>query len=80
MTCTYLLKWTITVSNTAVTTAATNDADKKVVQKKSYAPFTDCISVTNNIQVDNIKDIDVVISMYNLIECNDNYSKVSRIL
>ena len=36
--------------------------------------------MTNNIQVDNTKDIDVVISMYNLIECNDNYSKASQIL
>ena len=29
----------------------------------------------NNTQVDNAKDIDVVIPMYNLIEYSDNYSK-----
>ena len=29
----------------------------------------------NNTQVDNAKDIDVVIKMYNLIEYSDNHSK-----
>ena len=28
----------------------------------------------NNTQVDNAKDIDIVIPMYNLIEYGDNYS------
>ena len=31
----------------------------------------------NNIQVDNAKDIDIVIPLYNLIEYSDNYSKKS---
>ena len=33
-----------------------------------------------NIQIDNAKDVDVVVPMYNLVECSDNYSKISRIL
>ena len=41
-------------------------------------PFTDYISETNNTQIDNAKDIDVVIPMYNLIEYCNNYSKKSR--
>ena len=32
----------------------------------------------NNAQIDNAKDFDVVMSMYNLIEYSDNYSKASR--
>ena len=44
---------------------------------KNCAPFTDYISKTNNTQIDNAKDIDVVMSMYNLIEHSDNYSKTS---
>ena len=40
-------------------------------------PFTDCRSETNNTQIDNAKGIDVVTPMYNLIECNNNYSKTS---
>ena len=31
----------------------------------------------NNTQIDNAKDIDVVIPVYNLIEYCDNYSKTS---
>ena len=44
---------------------------------KNWAPFIDCISETNNTQVDNAKDLDVVISMYNLIELSDKDSKIS---
>ena len=44
---------------------------------KNSAPFTDCISETNNIQVDNAKIIDVVMPLYNLIEYSDIYSKTS---
>ena len=31
----------------------------------------------NNIQIDNAKDIDIIMPMYNLIENNNNYSKTS---
>ena len=41
------------------------------------APFTNCISVINKTQIDNAKDIDIVMPMYNLIEYSDNYSKTS---
>ena len=35
------------------------------------------MSEINNTQVDNAKDNDVVMPMYNLIEHNDSYSKTS---
>ena len=35
------------------------------------------MSEINNTQIDNAKDIDVVMPMYNLIEYSDNYSKTS---
>ena len=44
---------------------------------KICSPFTNCISEVNNTQIDNAKDIDVVIPMYNLIEYSNNYSKTS---
>ena len=47
---------------------------------KNHAPFTNCISEVNNTQIDNAKDIDVVMPMYNLIEYSNNYSKTSRSL
>ena len=42
---------------------------------KNCTPFTDWISGINNTQLDDAKDIDVVIPMYNLIEYS--YSKTS---
>ena len=42
---------------------------------KNCAPFTNCLSEINNTQIDNAKDIDVVMLMYNLIEYSVNYSK-----
>ena len=42
--------------------------------------FTYCISRINNKQVDNVHDNDVVISMNNLIEYGENYSKTFGIL
>ena len=71
-----LLLGTITVNNTAAAGAAANNANKKVIFK-NCAPFTNCISEINNMQVDNAKDTDIVMSMYNLIEYSDNYSRTS---
>ena len=51
------------------------DRNNKYVISKKCAPFTVCISDVHKIQVDNGQDLDVVMPMYNLIECNDNYSK-----
>ena len=63
----------------AGTDAATRQADEinKGVRFKNCAPFTKCISKINNTEIDNAKDIDIVMPMYNLIEYNDNYSKTS---
>ena len=67
-----LVKGTITVPNTAAGDADANTVCKKVIFK-NCAPFINCISEINNIQVDNAKDIDIVMPMYNLIEYSDNY-------
>ena len=40
-------------------------------------PFTNCISEINNTQIDDVKDIDIVMPMYNLIEYSDNYTKTT---
>ena len=67
-----------------IMTAAAGDADanttnRKVIFKKCVS-FTSCISEINNKHVDNAKDIDIVMPMYNLIEYSDNYSKTSASL
>ena len=61
-----LVKGTVSVNNT-VAAAADPDNTAKKVTFKSCAPFTNCISEINNTQVDNAKDIDIVMPMYNLI-------------
>ena len=71
-----LIKGTISVNNTAAAGAAVNNINKKVIFK-NCAPFTNCISEINNTQIDNAKDIDIVMPMYNLIEYSDNYSKTT---
>ena len=71
-----LVKGTITVNNTAAEGAAANNRNKKVIFK-NCAPFTNCISEINNTQIDNTKDIDTVMPMYNLIEYSDNYAKTT---
>ena len=72
------VKGTITIAG-AGDNAAARQADERVkgVIFKNCAPFTNCISEINNTQVDNAKDIDIVVPMYNLIEYSDNYAKTS---
>ena len=53
------------------------DERDKGVAFKNCAPFINCISEISNTQVDNAKDIDIVMPMYNLIEYSDNYLKTS---
>ena len=71
-----LVKGNITVNNTAADGAAANNTNKKVIFK-NCAPFTNCISKINNTQIDNAEYINIVMSMYKLIEYSDNYSKTS---
>ena len=54
-----LVKRTISVNNSAAQGAAANNANKKEIFK-NCAPFTNCISEINKTQIDNAKDIDIV--------------------
>ena len=71
-----LVKGTITATNTAATDVNANN-ENIITIFKNCASFTDWIREINNKQVDNAKDIDVVMAMYNLIEYKRNYSKSS---
>ena len=70
------VKGTITILNTAAVGEAANNDSKEVIFK-SCTQFTDYRSEINNIQIDNAKDIDVVMPIYNVIEYSDIYSKTS---
>ena len=69
-------KITITGAGTDAVARQADERDQGLAFK-SCASFTNCISEINNTQIDNAKDIDIVMPMYNLIEYSDNYAKTS---
>ena len=66
-----LVRGTITEAEVAV--GGGNNNIQEVF--KNCAPFTNYINEINNAQLDNAKNVDIVIPMYNLIEYSHNYSK-----
>ena len=72
----------IHVSETVMVVGSPSGGENNNVQAafKIVFPFTNCINEKNNRKIDNAKDIDVVMLMYNLIECNNNIRKIMAIL
>ena len=58
-------KGTITIPNNR-TAAVSYNANKKVISN-SYAPFINCISQINNAEVNDVNDIDALMSMLRLL-------------
>ena len=67
----------IVVKETITVTNPSNNAYDKKLAFKNNAPFVSCISKINNALIDNAGDLDVVMSMYNLLEYSKNYSKTT---
>ena len=44
---------------------------------ENNVPFRSCISKINNTFIDNAEDLDIAMSMYNLLEYSDYYSLTS---
>ena len=59
--------------------AAARQADERNKGEifKNCAPFTTCKSKINNKEIDKAEDIDIVLSIYNLMEYSNNYSKTA---
>ena len=71
-------KGAITITGTGDGAAARQaDERRKGVIFRNCTPFINCKSEINNTEIDNAKDIDIVMTIYNFIECSDNYSKTS---
>ena len=69
-----LVNGTITITGARDDTAARQaDERDKGVTFKNCAPFTKCISRINNTDIDTAQDVDIVMSLYNLVEYKDNY-------
>ena len=59
-----------------ITVVRPNGAKRnKSLAFKNNAPFINCISRINGAKIDNTEDLDVVMSMYNLLEYSKNYRK-----
>ena len=77
--CDYSVACILKIRTITITGNGSNDNSKRADYKrkkaifKNCAPFFDCISEINNTQIDNAKDIDVAMLMYNLIECSNSY-------
>ena len=72
-----LVKGTITVTTPGVDNNANNIRDKRnrPVILKNNAPFVSCITRINGELIEDADDLDIVMSMYNLLEYSKNYSK-----
>ena len=61
-----------------ITVGAPNNAkEDKAVAFKNNAPFINCVSKINGIKVDNAEDLDVAMSMHNILEYSKNYRKTA---
>ena len=72
-----LVKGTITVTSPGVNNNANNKRDKRnrPLILKNNAPFVSCITRINGELIQDANDLDIVISMYNLLEYSKNYRK-----
>ena len=63
--------------NLLAAAAKENDKAEKDVGFKNNAPFRSSISKINNTLIDNAEDLDIAMSMHNLLEYSDHYSMIS---
>ena len=72
------LCWCIYCCERAITVVRPNNAKRnKSVAFINNAPFINYISKINGVKIDNAKDLDVVMPMYNLLEYSKNYKKTT---
>ena len=70
-----LVKGTITVNGIV------NGAENEILRRnrplilKNNAPFVSCMAKTNKEFIEDADDLDIVMPMYNLLECSKNYRK-----
>ena len=74
--CDYSDAYIVVKRKITVTNPNDNAYDKKVALKNN-APFLSCISKINNTLIDNEKDLDIVMPMYNLLEDSKNNRKTT---
>ena len=53
------------------------DIRNRSLRFKNNAPFTNCTSKIKNVLIDDVENLDAVMSMYNLLEYSKNYRKTT---
>ena len=56
------------------------DIRNRFLAFKNNAPFTNCISKINNVLIDNTEDLNILMSMYNLLKYSKNYREILELL
>ena len=69
-----LVNGTITVTASAGANNIRDKKDRKLILKNN-APFVSCITRINNELIEDADDLDMVMTMYNLLEYSKNYRK-----
>ena len=67
----------IVVKGDITVTEPNNAKRNKSVVFKNIAPFINCISKINGVQIGNAEDLDIVMPMYSLLEYSKNYRKTA---
>ena len=69
----------IVVEGVVTVSAEERDGDEmnREFALKNNAPFISCISKINGVLTENAEDLDVLMTMYNLLEYSKNYSNAS---
>ena len=84
--CDYSDAYILVQGKITITGPGDNEAAKQAEERdkgvafKNCASFTNCISEINNTEIDNAKNIDIIMSIYNLIEYSNNYANTSGCL
>ena len=67
----------IVVKKIITTTDSNNNTYDKKLAFENNAPFVSCILKINNTLLNDAEDLDVVMTMYNLLKYSKNYSKTT---
>ena len=68
----------IVVKRIIIVTNPNNAKRNKAIAFKNNAAFINCISkIKNGVKIDNAEDLDVVMTMYNLLDCIKNYKETT---
>ena len=81
--CDYANAYMFVTDTVTITGHGDDDVAKQLEERnkvgilKNCATFSKCISRVKGTDIDNARDIDIVMPIYNLIEYSNNYSKTS---